>query len=79
MIGFIIGIILGGLVGMIMCAILSANGRDDEQPVVRCQECKWWSRHVGFFDSPNGHCFCHDLDLNQYDFCSYGERKEDEE
>ena len=27
-------------------------------------------------DSPNGHCFEHDIDTNGQDFCSYGERRE---
>lgn len=48
----------------------------DAVPVVRCGECKHWRRNVGVSDSPNGHCFCHDIDPNQYDFCSYGERRE---
>ena len=47
----------------------------DAVPVVRCKDCKWWSRNVGIVDSPNGHCFSHDIDPNGYDFCSYGERK----
>lgn len=43
--------------------------------VVRCKDCKHWKRNVGFADSPNGHCFCHEIDTNGFDFCSYGERK----
>lgn len=49
----------------------------DAVEVVRCKDCKWWSRNVGIVDSPNGHCFSHDIDTNGYDFCSYGERKGD--
>lgn len=44
--------------------------------VVRCKDCKLWRRNVGFTDSPNGHCFCIDMDTNQYDFCSFGERRD---
>ena len=32
-------------------------------------------RNVGIVDSPNGHCFEHDIDTNGQDFCSYGEKK----
>ena len=48
----------------------------DAVEVVRCKDCRQWSRNVGVADSPNGHCFCHDIEMNGYDFCSYGERKE---
>ena len=46
--------------------------------VVRCKDCKQWSRNIGIADSPNGHCFCHDIETNGHDFCSYGERREGE-
>lgn len=48
----------------------------DAVEVVRCKDCKEWCRNAGIVDSPNGHCFCHDIDTNQFDFCSYGERKD---
>ena len=44
---------------------------------VRCKDCGGWCRNVGIKDSPNGHCFTHDIDTNGFDFCSYGERKND--
>lgn len=47
----------------------------DAVPVVRCKDCKQWRRNIGFTDSPNGHCFYIDMDTNQYDFCSFGERR----
>ena len=53
--------------------ILIAN---DVVPVVRCKGCKQWSRNSGVAESPNGHCFCHDIETNGHDFCSYGERKD---
>ena len=46
----------------------------DVAPVVRCEDCQSWKRNVGLTDSPNGHCFEHDIDTNGRDFCSYGER-----
>lgn len=47
----------------------------DVAPVVRCKDCDAWKRNVGIADSPNGHCFEHDIDTNGQDFCSYGEKK----
>lgn len=46
----------------------------DVAPVVRCKDCQHWKRNAGLTDSPNGHCFEHDIDTNGRDFCSYGER-----
>lgn len=46
----------------------------DVAPVVRCKDCQNWKRNVGLTDSPNGHCFEHDIDTNGRDFCSYGAR-----
>ena len=51
----------------------------DVAPVVRCKDCQSWKRNVGLTDSPNGHCFEHDIDTNGRDFCSYGERKDNDE
>lgn len=51
----------------------------DVAPVVRCEDCQNWKRNVGLTDSPNGHCFEHDIDTNGRDFCSYGERKDNDE
>lgn len=36
-----------------------------------CKSCQYWERHTGVVDSPNGHCFCHQLDTLGVDFCSY--------
>ena len=47
----------------------------DVAEVVRCKDCDAWKRNVGIADSPNGHCFEHDIDTNGQDFCSYGEKK----
>lgn len=49
----------------------------DVAEVVRCKDCDAWKRNVGIVDSPNGHCFEHDIDTNGQDFCSYGERREE--
>ena len=48
---------------------------NDVVPVVRCKDCKQWQRNNGIAESPNGHCFNHDIDTNGHDFCSYGERR----
>ncbi len=45
--------------------------------VVRCKDCKMWKRHKGITVSSNGHCFINDTCMNQNDFCSYGERKDE--
>lgn len=47
----------------------------DVAEVVRSKDCDAWKRNVGIADSPNGHCFEHDIDTNGQDFCSYGEKK----
>lgn len=44
----------------------------DVVTVVRCKDCDAWKRNVGIVDSPNGHCFEHDIDTNGQDFCSWG-------
>ena len=46
--------------------------------IVYCKDCDAWKRNVGIVDSPNGHCFEHDIDTNGQDFCSYGERRDDD-
>ena len=56
--------------------ILSSIPTVDAVAVVRCKDCKQWRRNIGFTDSPNGHCFYHDIDTNGLDFCSYGERRD---
>lgn len=68
----------------VMCSNLSQTDKDCIKAVferyvevVRCEKCKQWSRNIGIADSPNGHCFCHDIETNGYDFCSYGERRSD--
>lgn len=70
------GSVLGrhtGLADCIASEILSLPAAD-VAPVVRCKDCQSWKRNVGLTDSPNGHCFEHDIDTNGRDFCSYGER-----
>ena len=61
-----------------LCKAVESVFRDmpaaDVAPVVRCKDCQNWERNVGLTDSPNGHCFEHDIDTNGQDFCSYGER-----
>ena len=63
--------------GMCIAETLNAPTVDAVE-VVRCRDCKQWSRNSGIAESPNGHCFCHDIETNGHDFCSYGERRTNE-
>lgn len=56
--------------------ILTNTPAADVAEVVLCKDCDAWKRNVGIVDSPNGHCFEHDIDTNGQDFCSYGEARE---
>lgn len=76
----------GAAVTNLVWAAIMAIERDvrdmpaaDVAPVVHCKDCQKWKRNVGLTDSPNGHCFEHDIDTNGRDFCSYGERKDNDE
>lgn len=60
-----------------VCMMLIKAPAVDAVPVVRCGDCKNWDRHIGIFDSPNGYCYIHEETVNGYDYCSYGERKND--
>ena len=44
--------------------------------VVRCKDCQHWGRYVGRVGSPNGHCFLHNTNIDGFDFCNYGKRRE---
>ena len=52
--------------------------RDKYVEVVRCKDCTQWCRNIGIADSPNGHCYYHEIEMNGFDFCSYGERKDND-
>ena len=67
--------LLGYIFGVDVVRRLHEVPAADVAPVVRCKDCQNWNRNVGLTDSPNGHCFEHDIDTNGRDFCSYGERK----
>ena len=58
-----------------ICCDIKNMPAADVTPVVRCKDCDAWKRNVGIVDSPNGHCFEHEIDTNGQDFCSYGEKK----
>lgn len=75
------GSVLGRHSGLADCIAseISDLPAADVAPVVRCKDCQNWKRNVGLTDSPNGHCFEHDIDTNGRDFCSYGERKDNDE
>jgi hypothetical protein len=53
-------------------------GKRDAVEVVRCKDCRLWIRNGGFTNGPTGHCFCHDIVTTAHDFCSYGERKDND-
>lgn len=71
--------LLGYIFGVDVVRRLHEVPAADVAPVVRCKDCQNWKRNVGLTDSPNGHCFEHDIDTNGRDFCSYGERKDSDE
>ena len=53
----------------------------DAVPVVRCRECKYWRRYTRQWENHcAGECERHRMEGGTYenDFCSYGQRKEDE-
>ena len=66
--------LLGYIFGVDVVRKLHEVPPADVESVVRCKDCQNWKRNVGLTDSPNGHCFEHDIDTNGRDFCSYGER-----
>ena len=61
--------------GRYLIMMLDETPTVDAVEVVRSKNCKQWSRNSGIAESPNGHCFYHCIDTNGHDFCSYGERK----
>ena len=63
--------VLGSVIDM-----LKAAPRVDTVKVVRCKDCRLWIRNGGFTNGPTGHCFCHDIVTTAHDFCSYGERRD---
>lgn len=71
--------LLGYIFGVDVVRRLHEVPAADVAPVVRCKDCQHWKRNAGLTDSPNGHCFEHDIDTNGRDFCSYGERKDNDE
>ena len=74
------GSVLGRHTGLADCIAseISSLPAADVAPVVRCKDCRHWKRNCGITDSPNGHCFEHDIDTNGCDFCSYGEPRKGE-
>lgn len=59
-----------------MAKVCSATAAD-VAPVVRCKDCRYWQDNNGGY--PNKKCrWREDETPDADDFCSYGERKEDE-
>lgn len=52
----------------------------DAVPVVRCKDCKWWDDIPSSTYTPQYHrCRKINISMTAEDFCSFGERKEDEQ
>lgn len=51
---------------------------EDVEVVIRCKDCHSFRRNIGFVDSPNGQCIYHDVQMNGFDHCSYGVKKNEE-
>ena len=55
----------------------------DVVEVVRCKDCRWWKKVYGL--NGNEYTFCvretddYEPDRNADDYCSYGERRKDEQ
>lgn len=53
----------------------------DAEPVIRCRECKHWSRYTKQWENHcAGECERHRMEGGTYEnnFCSYGQRREDD-
>lgn len=61
-----------------MLHVLDKIPAADVVAVGRCKDCEQWMRNRGIVDSPNGHCFYHDIETNGHDFCSYGKRRDND-
>lgn len=48
----------------------------DAVPVVRCEDCKYFHKSLAFI---RGGVWCdhHGIDIDEDDFCSYGEKRDD--
>ena len=46
--------------------------------VVRCKDCKYWNKEKSDEVKDFGYCKCNDEYFTDTDYCSYGERKDDE-
>ena len=60
----------GNCAVLVAVKLLAKVPAADVAEVVHCKGCDAWKRNVGIADSPNEHCFEHDIDTNGQDFCS---------
>lgn len=70
-----------GVTGAVMQRMFDSLPTIDAVPVVRCRECKYWRRYTRQWENHcAGECERHRMEGGTYenDFCSYGQRKEDE-
>lgn len=59
--------------------LICASDTVDAVEVVRCKDCRHWDSETGWCNQ-NSAFYEHDMDwnmYNDYDFCSYGERRTD--
>lgn len=47
--------------------------------IVRCGECFYWRRRIGYTNNPNGNCIYNGLESIESDYCSFGERRKNDE
>lgn len=63
--------------GFAIMALIGIQPAADVVPVVRCRDCKYWQDNNDGY--PHEECrWGHGETPNEDDFCSYGERKNDE-
>ena len=70
-----------GVTGAVMKRMFDSLPTIDAVPVVRCRECIYWRRYTRQWENHcAGECERHRMEGGTYenDFCSYGQRKEDE-
>lgn len=62
-----------------MIEMLQSVPAADVVNVVRCEKCRHWKRNVDITDSPNGYCFYNNEVMHKTEFCSSGDRKDEDE
>lgn len=63
-----------GFVTVIPFALVTTAPTIDAVPVVLCKDCKYWESKNNF-GTPYGTCTLLIVDMKMKDYCSYGERR----